>query len=440
MSGTFQNERKNNKENEIVNISQRIDTVSITTNNNQSRPHIFKLNVDCFEYLFEWFTLKQLLVLRRTCKRIQKVVDYYIKLTYPQLRRLRVNERRLSELCDARLNCYAWIRHLYLWTGLNDTQIDGIKYILNELETLKLNYVQINGDFYEVLLQHCPRLKYLGIGTCTLPKMIIGTGNDWLFRQYPTFEHLEIDVRSPCKEPLQCAELLVLFERNPNIRIFSTDSAFLLLGNQLWRGSNIKLERLNILIKHNLNSICNLTNDLFSQEFYKKLHLYGGSRAFLRDEAQHLPAFFNLEKLYLDSLPEDYPIPVMESIKELSLSVYSTLPPDSPLLIATNFINLRRITISFVNLIDLSTFIRYARNLEQIRIGDLDLENPEEPKIDDFVSLNEERKKLARARKVTIFLTERYFVKFKWVAKLNFSMIYLKRAESFVADRSFGSI
>lgn len=134
------------------------------------RPHIFKLNVDCFEHLFEWFSLSDLLVLRRTCKRIQKVVDYYIKLTYPHLLRLRVNERRLLELCDARLNCYEWIRHLILWSGLNDTQIDSIKYILNELETLKLNYVQINGDFYEVPLKYCPRLKYLGVGTYWLRK------------------------------------------------------------------------------------------------------------------------------------------------------------------------------------------------------------------------------------------------------------------------------
>lgn len=439
MSRAFVNDRKNEEENQNVDVNRRISTIAIPSSTKESRPHIFKLNVDCFEHLFEWFSLKQLLVLRRTCKRIQKVVDYYIKLIYPQLRRLRVNERHLLDLCDARLNCYEWIRHLYLWTGLNDTQIDGIKYILNELETLKLNYVQINGDFYEVLLKHCLRLKYLGVGTCTLPKMIIGTGNDWLLRQYPMLEHFEIDIRSPCKEPLQCAELLVFFERNPNIRVFSTDSAFLLLSNQLMLGSNIRFDRLDILIKHNLSNICNLTNDLYTQGFYKKLHLYGGSRAFLRDEAQYLSTFFNLEKLFLDSLPEDYPIPVMESIKELSLSVYSALPPNIPLLMATNFINLRRITISFANLPDILPFIRYAQNLEKIRIGDLDLENPKEPNISDFVTLNEERKKLVRARKVTIFFNERYFLNFKWAKKLNFSMISLKQSESFAVDRSFGS-
>lgn len=412
---------------------------AIASSNNKSWPHIFKLNVDCFEHLFEWFSLKQLLILRRTCKRIQKVVDYYIKLTYPKLLRLRVNERRLMELCDAQLNCYEWIRHLYLWTGLNDTQIDGIKYILNQLETLKLNYVQINGDFYEVLLKHCPRLKYLSVGTCTLPKMIIGTGNDWLLRHYPMLEHFEIDIRSPCKEALQCAEILVFFERNPNVRVFSTDSAFLSLCKPLMLGSNIKFDRLDILIKHNLNFICNLANDLYTQDIYKKLHLYGGSRAFFRDEAHNLSAFFNLEKLYLDSLPDDYPIPIMENIKELSLSVYSTLPSVIPLLIATNFTNLKRITISFANLLDTMLFIRYGRKLEQIRIGDLDFENPKEPKVSDFVTLNEERKKLDQARKVTIFLNERYFLKFKWTATLNLSMIDLKRAESVVPDQSFGA-
>lgn len=431
---------KDRGENGIVDINRRISKISIPSNKDESQPHIFKLNVDCFENLFEWLSLKQLFVLRRTCKRIQKVVDYYIRLTYPQLLRLpRASERRLLELCDARLCCYEWIRHLHLWTGLNDTQIDGIKYILSELETLKLNYVQINGDLYEVLLKYCTRLKYLSIGTCTLPQVIIGTGNDWLLRRYPKLEHFEIAIRSPCKEPLQCAEVLVFFEQNPNVRIFSTDSAFLLLSNHLWLGSNITFDRLNILIKHNLSSICNLTNELYTRQgFYKKLHLYGGSRAFLRDEAQYLSQFSCLEKLYLDSLPEQYPIPVLESIKELSLSIYSAIPPEIPLLLATNFINLRRITINFANLVDMFIFIRYAGNLEQIRIGNLELEDIKEPHINDLKFLNGERKKLPQARKVTIFINELYFLKFKWANQVNFSMIRLGRAETFAVDRSFG--
>lgn len=52
----------------------------------QTQTKMFKLNVHCFEHLFEWFSLKELLVFRCTCKRIQKVVDYYIKLNYSRVR------------------------------------------------------------------------------------------------------------------------------------------------------------------------------------------------------------------------------------------------------------------------------------------------------------------------------------------------------------------
>lgn len=427
------NAQRNGKESQIHPAS------GVASNTNKSWPHIFKLNVDCFEHLFEWFTLQQLLVLRRTCKRIQKVVDHYIRLTYPQLLCLRVNERRLLELCDARLNCYEWIRHLYLWSGLNGAQIDGIKYILNQLETLKLNYVQINGDFYDVLLKHCPRLKYLSVGTCTLPKTIIGTGNDWLLRHYPMLEHFEIDVRSPCKDTLEFAEsFFAFFERNPNVRIFSTDSVFLSLCNQSLLQSYIRFERLDILIKHNLNTICNLTNDLYAQNIFEKLHLYGGSRAFLGEEAHNLSTFCNLEKVYVDSLPDNYPIPVMENVKELCLSIYSSLPSNVPHLMVTNLPNLKRLTMSFANILDTMLFIRYARKLEEIRIGNLDIENPEEPKFSDFVFLNEERKKLEHARKLSIFINEQYFLKFKCIETVNLTMITLKRTESFVASRSFG--
>lgn len=39
---------------------------------------MLKLNADCFEELFEWLSVADLLTLRRTCKRLQQMVDYFI--------------------------------------------------------------------------------------------------------------------------------------------------------------------------------------------------------------------------------------------------------------------------------------------------------------------------------------------------------------------------
>lgn len=56
----------------------------------------------------------------------------------------------------------------------------------------------------------------------------------------------------------------------------------------------------------------------------------------------------------------------------------------------------------------------------------------------DFDTLNDERKKLARARKVTIYIDEEIFLKLKWTGKLlSYDPIKLKRIESCELDHLF---
>lgn len=409
--------------------------VAVGTSNDIESTKIFKLNVNSFEHLFEWLTLKDLLALRHTCKRLKGVVDCYIKLNYPQLLRLSICDRqKFSEFCQTRLNYFEWIKHLSIWTiDLTDTQIDGIKYILSHLESLELREVEIAGDFYDVLLKYCPRLKYLGVRTETAPQTIIGTGNEWLLRRYPTLEHIAIESWSSIDEPLECtAELLTFFQQNPNIRIFSTNSTFLALSHRFMLGSNLRFERLNIYMNKNLNFNCNLANDFYKHEFYKQLHLYSNQEEFFND--QLLSDFSNLEKLHMFTLPEGYPIPVVESVKHLSIGMFYLLPAEFPELMATNFINLKQIDIQYAHLRDIQTFICHSAKLEEIKIWKLTVDDVDELKISDFVALNEERKKLANAHKVTIFINEQHFLKLKFIAEMNLSLIEVKRMESCEID------
>lgn len=417
--------------------------IAVNLGDNASSPQIFKLNVDCFEHLFEWFSLAELLTFRCTCKRMKAVVDYYIKLNYPRLLRFCIKNRQtLLELCDSPLNYFEWVRHLYIWTiGLNGTQTDGIKYILDQLETLKLCWVRIDGDFYEVVLKHCPRLKYLGLRTEVAPQIIIGTGNEWLLRRYPTLEHFEMDTPPSNEEPFQCTELLEFFYRNPNIRIFSTDSAFLLASRQLLLGSKINLDRLDIFVNRNLNTIHGVTNDLCRNEFYQQLHLYSGrTDEFYRNQAQYFWSLCNVEKLNVYSLPDDFQIPVVDSIKKLSIHMCTLFPLDVPKLIATNFINLRQIEIQFARLHDIRPFICYASKLKELKVWNLLTDNADEPKSSDFVALNREREQINPGCQVNIFIDEKNFLKMKWTSSLKFSLIELKPIESCELDHLFNWI
>lgn len=367
---------KTNKEESVVGVVG-------STWNDDEQTNIFELNAaDCFEHLFEWLSLRDLLTIRRTCKRMKSVVDSYIKTNYPQLLRLNIfNRQKLLEFCQTRLNYFEWIKHLSIWTvDLTDAQIDGIKYVLNQLESLELREVEIAGDFYECLLKYCPRLKYLAVRTETAPQTIIGTSNEWLLCRYPTLKHIAIESWSPLDEPLQCAtELLTFFQQNPNIRIFSTNSAFLAMCHRFMLDSNIKFDRLDICMNKNLKFNWNLANDFYQRGFYKQLHLYSNQEEFFQD--QSLSAFCNLEKLHLFSLPEGFPIPVVESITDLSIGGFYLLPSEFPKLFATNFINLRRIDIQHAHLRDIRTFVCHSAKLREIKIWKLLVDKPDEPKL-----------------------------------------------------------
>lgn len=418
---------RNGDENQSAGASLSVNTTAIvgTSSNNESQPKLFKLNVDCFEDVFEWFSLKELLVFRQTCKRMKAVVDYYIKLKYPDLLHLRVwpsRHKKFLESSRLRLNYFEWINKLYLYSvTYTDVQIESIKTILNQLETLKLTYVTINGDFYETVLKHCPRLKFLSVRTNVNP--IIGTSNKWLLRQYPTLERMEMETAFTSTE--LCTELLEFFNQNPNIRVFSINYECLWYNRKWMLESNIKLDRLNIIIEQNSyeSEFQQLVINLSKQGFYKQLSIddMTSDGEFVRDRLQSSWLCCNLDKLSVLSFC-NVPMSVLEHIKQLHSTLASSVPN-----LNTNFLNLERVSflIATVNIIQM--FMSHAPKLKQILVYSLVKNAGEMPNIRDFLALNEQRKKLAGARKVTIYVDEKIFLKMKWSSKLNFSMIQLKR-------------
>lgn len=100
--------------------------------------------------------------------------------------------------------------------------IDGITYVLDQLEYLCLCDVQIDSDLHEVILKHCNRLKTLHLGDGSTDT-IIGPTNDWLLRHYPTLDQIYIFKE---QATASCPELLKSIELNPNIRSFGINSIF----------------------------------------------------------------------------------------------------------------------------------------------------------------------------------------------------------------------
>lgn len=404
-------------------------------------PKLFKLNHDCFESVFEWLSLKDLLVIRRTCKQLKNMFDLYVKLNYPQAVRVNIyTNRRLAELSELKLDYFHWIKHLTISRlELTSTQIDGLKYILNQLETLELHLVKVDGEFHEALLKHCPLLKHLCITTCTLPSTIIGTGNEWLNRQYPTLNHVEIAVNMPEEKSTACPELFKFLTLNRNVQHLAVDAEFFLDNRDNVLGSMIKLDRLQIILNRNsrenfkdtVASVCSLTNDLLVENFFKRLHL---NTCFDEKHISDIAAFGNIEKLQLNSLAERFVMPVVETIKELSVGTLGHYGSEQLALTAANLTNLKQFEIKLAEIRDIKPFVCRAPKLERILVWRF--YNCNELTVDDLIALDDERSCLGFARKVTIFVEEKCYLKFKFEERTNkFEFIELKNIETCKIDR-----
>lgn len=409
----------------------------------ESSSEIFKLIDDCFEQLFDLLHLKDLLILRRTCKQMKQIVDYYITFNHRKLKFLYICGNygtiygwHRSDFCYKRLSHYDWIRHLHIIDFSNDITagIDSIKYILNQLDTLRLYpsigiYGELHGEFYEVFLQHCSRLKYLGLKVRDIERTIIGTGNEWLLRRYPTLEHFEVILTIYPEVSIEktdiLTKLLIFFELNPNIRAFGTNYLFLNNARHIMTGWNIKFDCFRIDVDHRLDFICDLANDFYKHGFYEQLHLLTLEDRYTRNSLNTISKFCNLEKVVFQHKHENFNFSEMGSIRELS--IFNCRLPN-PTFFKTKFINLKRIRLSKCNYSYIWYLVCNAPKLQQILLPnrDYDVHFTSHRLID----WNAAREKLDRASKVTIFVEEDLFLKYKWTPLPEFSLIELKSIES----------
>lgn len=276
-----------------------------------------------------------------------------------------------------------------------------------------------------IVLKYCTRLKSLVIQEChrTSETIIFGTGNEWLHHQYPSLVYSGVCTPATSSWP----ELKVFFERNSNIQSIGLNCTFLFKNGHLIRESNLKFKRLIIDIDHDWNvSDNNFVNELYERGFYEMLRIYNHKKPSVWG-IQHLITLSNVKNLSLPfAMNEDFPIPVVESIETMNLSVTAELfQVDILKAIAINFINLRKIILEDVNnLLELRPFVCHAPKLAIIHLIRFEGNHIE---INDLIALNEERQKLAGAHKIEIIIGEKLFLKLKWSASIKFSMIEVKR-------------
>lgn len=249
--------------------------------NEESVSRIFKLDIDCFEELFGFLSLKDLFVLRQTCKRFKKLVDYYIKQYYPAIKLnygiIKVSDANIEQFRLLDSNCVKLIKAVQMNTSdLSLEKIEIIKEILNCVELLEVSNFQIREhDFYEIFLKFCPKIKCLII--TNVDDTLVDANTSWLQQHYPTLERIVLDdCNDGFYDGFEMTHLRSFFTINPNIQSFSTTLTFLWENRNWLLGCDIKFDQLEIesFYVEEIEDKFGLIGELYAQGFYQRLHYY----------------------------------------------------------------------------------------------------------------------------------------------------------------------
>lgn len=291
--------------------------------------------------------------------------------------------------------------------------------MLAKLEILKISNVHFSDKLFELLLKLCVNLKLL--------KITESHGSNWMRHKYPKLEHLQLHGCKPCEDK----EMVSFLVRNPNVCAFTTTAAVLLRNQEAFIANNIHFDDLTITSFDEIDSTCDALINFHRRGFYKRLHLK-------TETAKHLADLPGLVTLHIGT--DDYiKLPLLTAVTEFTFrALWNGL---------CSWMNMEEVSVALPNLegvfsiseINLEYMLPLVCNsvkLKEIKMvyfrndcGDI-----------DPVHMNNERKKLKGARKITIYVEEKDYLKIKWKHnKIDFDLIEVKRKESYdgVWDRGF---
>lgn len=432
---------------------------SITLSSEKPTSEMFILNVDCFDEIFEYLSLKDLYAFGCTCKTLQQIAGEYFRRNYKSAEKFSgkngiytvyvysdsegVKSERTQTAGFNRfvnyISCYyenheplryidlhadefTSINHIYLvCLELNAAKIRYLRKILSKVEIVQLRQCTMYGDFYEMFLKFCGNLKQIYIQD-DLGDILDENGNPWLHRHYPTLEYLQLTPRYSFK----INELSAFFQRNESIRCFSTSLRCLWENRDELLKCEATLDSLEILIldkyhRHmiKMHSAYSLLNQLFDRGFYKRLHLH--VKRIDETCSEQLVSLNGLERL---SIVQFSGFNGLRSLKELNVD--GSVKSKDIEILATNLVNLECLSIGNINCNDLLPFMRDTAKLKKVRANNIE-------GVLDLVAFDKERNKLCGARKVTIYVPDNSFLATKWSTpngNTNLGFIELKRLTS----------
>lgn len=325
---------------------------------------------------------------------------------------------------------------------LTPVAVSSIKKILSICEIVRIKNCKIVNDFHTNFLQHCQMIKQLYIETSkTDVATIIGSNDDWLLQKYPTLQYLNLNFGY---DELPFTKVIKFLEQNSNIKTFAFNAEWITMAypwndNSIIMNTKIKLDILSIQINARTNGdrFVNLMNELHAHGFYKELYVYirDGVRPLDSASIKQMVKFNALVKLYSKEITGRN-FTGLSNLKELVTdNAIGRLNMND---VTNALVNIERIKFGVVTLNEMLPFIRRSVKLTKMDIRRINSDETVEVDKLDIVALNNARKQLEGARKLTLYVSENVYLATKWtVNDTNFDLIELKRRESHHWDDEF---
>lgn len=412
--------------------------------------HSIEFNIDCWEYVFDNLSLRDILVMSQTCQQMCEIGGHYFRKHFYSIscdiinnedfliRWFQFKQTDFLRFIDT-LNIYGQLYdHLnpfpngsltklnLCFIDLNGSQIYGLENILNNIESVQLYSCAIFDGFFEQFFKYCPKLKCLSLNRVVFKSDTVSNG---LFQQrcrtLQYFQYLGTNQMSHKNGALN-----TFLTQNSNIKYLEIDAEELWLQRYLLFGLNTQLDCLAIKIRlDGISAIpfANLLKTLHKHGFYKKFHLTVVSlpnNFEYQEFVDQMITFAAFEQLYTVQCAS---LSCLTQLKELYISG-NRFAKDMETL-AINLTQLKRLHICGARIEFILPFLRHTKTLKTIlMISDLD-------NALNVFALNQEREKLELAQKVLIGVCENVYLatKRKFV-QLNWQFVQIVREESIDFD------
>lgn len=437
-----------------------------------SSPYL-KLIADCWEYIFDHLSIRDILVMGQTCRRMAQMAGYYVREYHPNLEFHQIGrEIQLPSFSNFQIQSdfYQFISGLYITrtndidfllniptsdslktlifdrSSLAEARIRYTRNILKNIESIHLIECRSTGNIFEQFVTYCPNLKHLDVRRCRAMNSVL------FLQYYPELECLQF--RLPAKNVANRNDELKMFLlKHLNLNQLGMSYHFLWANRDVLNETNIQLDLLSVHFEKTENhgyaphqyhdygvghygNFANFLRGLFERGFYKSLQLSIHYAIKSSDVEQVSNIISTLPALESFSIYSDSFVGLNRLTNLKNLHITTILSDSRMNILARNLRNLERLTILEASFAGIVPFICHSTRLKSILV--CDIRNDMALANIDLITLNAERRKLINPCHISLYVPEDVYLLEKWKTRnLNSDLIKVMRLDSqyFVSNR-----